>query len=85
MRRLPGMMIACGFETPRLQAHGFIQSGRPDYVMSLITRGAEAAGRAGEIGAQLADGFEAEAARRVAAGSFYGAILFVSAIARKPG
>lgn len=85
MRRLPGMMTACGFESPAVQAHGFIQTVRPDYVMSLIMRGTDAATRADEIGAQLADGFKAEAARRIAAGSFYGAILFVSAIARKPG
>ena len=79
------MMIDCGFEKPKLQAHGFIQTGRPDYLMSLIARGVDAAGRAEEIGAQLADGFKSEAARRVEAGSFYGAILFVSAIAQKPG
>ncbi len=85
MRRLSGMMAACGFETATLQAHGFIQTVRPDYVTSLIARGADAAARADEIGAQLSDGFKAEAERRVAAGSFYGAILFVSAIARKPG
>lgn len=85
MRRLPGMMIACGFETSTLRAHGFIQTDRPDYMMSLIARGVDAAGRADEIGLELADGFKAEAARRTSAGSFYGAILFVSAIARKPG
>ena len=57
----------------------------PDYLMSLLSRGTNAASRAGEIGQRLVDGFDREAHRRVANGSFYGAMLFLSLSARKDG
>jgi hypothetical protein len=53
--------------------------------MSLLSRGTNAASRAGEIGQRLVDGFDREAHRRVANGSFYGAMLFLSLSARKDG
>jgi len=49
----------------------------------LLSRGTHAAAQAGEIGQGLVDGFAQEAHRRVANGTFYGAILFLSLVARK--
>ena len=84
MRRLPALARAAGFVVHDIEAHGYVQTGHPDYLLSLIERGVDAATVAGECGPDLAEGFKREAARRVADGSFYGAILFVSLIAAKP-
>lgn len=84
MRRLAGLARAAGFVVCGIEAHGYVQTDQPDYLLSLIARGAEAATRNGEIDRDLAAGLEREAARRVAEGTFYGAILFVSLIAEKP-
>jgi ubiquinone/menaquinone biosynthesis C-methylase UbiE len=83
MRRLPALVGAAGFCVQSLEPHGYVQTTSPDYLLTLISRGAMAASRAGEIGEMLVDGFEREAQRRVANGTFYGAMLFLSLTARK--
>ena len=85
MRRLPAMAREAGFEVEPLAPHGYVQTEAPDYLLTLLARGVAAAVNEGEMGRELADGFVAEARRRVAAGTFYGAILFVSLSACKPG
>jgi arsenite methyltransferase len=85
MRRLPALVTAAGFRVQAVEPHGYIQTTSPDYLMSLLSRGTNAASRAGEIGQRLVDGFDREAHRRVANGSFYGAMLFLSLSARKDG
>ncbi|PRY19518.1 methyltransferase family protein [Aliiruegeria haliotis] len=84
MRRLPGLMKDAGFEPPQTRAHGFVQTSKPDYLLSLLARGIDAGHAEGEFGASMAEGFKAEAERRARVGAFYGAILFISAVARKP-
>ncbi len=66
-----------------LDPHGYVQTTRPDYLLTLLSRGNSAAGRAGEIGQALVDGFAGEMQRCVAIGSFYGSMLFLSLTARK--
>ncbi len=83
MRRLPALAAAAGFAVEAVEPHGYLQTSQPDYLLTLLSRGAGAAARTGEIGDPLRDGFEAEARRRVADGSFYGAMLFVSITVRK--
>ncbi|MCI5077203.1 methyltransferase domain-containing protein [Oricola sp.] len=84
MRRLPALVRAAGFGACRTRAHGYMQTETPDYLLSLIGRSVDAAAAAGEFGSELAAGLASEASRRVADGTFYGAILFVSLIAEKP-
>ncbi len=84
MRRLPKLMTEAGFVPKTTKAHGYVQTTKPAYLRSLIARGTDAAARAGECGPDLAAGFNAETDRRVRDGTFYGAILFVSLLARKP-
>lgn len=84
MRRLPALVGAAGFEVQAVAPHAYVQTETPDYLLSLLCRGVQAAARDGEFGDELARGLHAEAERRVAAGTFYGAILFVSLLARKP-
>lgn len=83
MRRLPILAAAAGFCVLSLDAHGYVQTMQPDYLLTLLSRGTSAAGRAGEIGQALVDGYDHEAQRRVATGTFYGSMLFLSLTARK--
>jgi SAM-dependent methyltransferase len=83
MRRLPALVTAAGFSVQSVEPHGYVQTASPDFLLTLLARGANAAGRAGEIGRGLVDGFDQEARRRVANGTFYGAMLFLSLVSRK--
>jgi arsenite methyltransferase len=83
MRRLPALVSAAGFRVQSVEPHGYVQTTSPDYLLRLLSRGSNAARQAGEIGQGLVDGFDREARRRVADGTFYGAILFLSLVARK--
>ena len=85
MRQLPALVTATGFCVLSLDPHGYVQTTSPDYLLTLLSRGVTAAGRAGEVGQILVEGFEREARRRVANGTFYGAMLFLSLTARKTG
>jgi arsenite methyltransferase len=85
MRRLPALVAAAGFTVQSVEPHGYMQTTSPDFLLTLLARGTTAAARAGEIGQGLVDGFDREARRRVANGTFYGAILFLSIAARKRG
>src|SRR5262245_9498112 len=83
MRRLPALVTAAGFSVQSVEPHGYVQTTRPDFLLTLLSRGTHAAAQADEIGQSLVDGFDREARRRVASGTFYGAILFLSLTARK--
>src|SRR5262249_35581897 len=83
MRRLPALVTAAGFSMQSVEPHGYVQTSSPDYLLTLLSRGAHAAVKAGEISQELVEGFDREARRRVAIGSFYGAMLFLSLTARK--
>jgi arsenite methyltransferase len=85
MRRLPALVTAAGFTLQAIEPHGYVQTTSPAYLLSLLSRGTNAAVQAGEIGQELVDSFDREARRRVANGSFYGAMLFLSLSARKVG
>lgn len=85
MRRLPALAAAAGFSVQSVEPHGYVQTKSPDFLLTLLSRGTNAAAHAGEIGQGLVDGFDREARRRVGNGTFYGAILFLSLTARKDG
>lgn len=57
MRRLAGLARAAGFVVCGIEAHGYVQTARPDYLLSLIARGTDAAARSGECKADLALAF----------------------------
>jgi arsenite methyltransferase len=85
MRRLAALVTAAGLTVQSVEPHGYVQTKSPDYLLTLLARGNNAAVRAGEVGGEVVDGFDREARRRVANGTFYGAILFLSLTARKDG
>jgi arsenite methyltransferase len=83
MRQLPTLIAAAGFTFESLEPHAYVQTTSPDYLLSLLSRGMKAAGRAGEISQAIVESFDAEARQRVANRTFFGSLTFLSVIARK--
>jgi ubiquinone/menaquinone biosynthesis C-methylase UbiE len=84
VRRLPSVLRSAGFELGRYRSHGYLQTSEPEYMLSLVDRGADTLAAWGRIGQELGASLKAEARRRAEAGEFYGFIGFVSLIARTP-
>ena len=82
MRQLPTLIAAAGFTLESLEPHAYVQTTSPEYLLSLLSRGMKAAGRAAEVGQAIVESFDAEALRRVANRTFFGSLTFVSLIAR---
>ena len=61
-----------------MRSYGYVQTDEPDYMLTVVDRGAGALVAEGLIGEDLADAFRNEARRRVAAGSFFGHIAYAS-------
>ena len=85
VRRLPAVVKASGFRLERLDSHGFLQTSTPDYMLTLVDRGADILVNARRIDEELAQAMKGEARRRVARGGFFGFLAFVSLLANKPG
>jgi ubiquinone/menaquinone biosynthesis C-methylase UbiE len=83
MRQLPSLVAAAGFTLESLEPHGYVQTTRPDYLLTLLSRGMNAAARAGEIGQTMVESVNAEARRRVANRTFFGSLSFLSLTALK--
>ena len=84
VRRLPTLLPAAGFEVLGSRSHGYLQTTEPEYMTTLVDRGADALAAGGRIGPELCASLKAEARRRARAGEFFGFIGFVSFTARKP-
>ncbi len=83
MRRLPRMIRDAGFRTERFDSHGYLQPARPDYLLTLVDRGADILVQWQRIDAGTADAFKAEIRRRVRDGEFYGFIAYASVVAAR--
>ena len=84
MRRLGALVSGQGFEVVRSGSHGFVETTRGGYMLTVVDRGADLLRAAGQIGDELAAALKAEARRRVQAGAFFGHIAYASLVARKP-
>lgn len=84
VRRLPALVRSCGFDVRRFDSHGYVQTSAPDYLLTLVDRGADVLAGQGRIDAAKASWLKSEARRRVEAGEFFGFIAFASLIAGKP-
>lgn len=84
VQRLSGMVAAAGFVGGRLRSFGEVQLDDPEYMMSIVERGAAALVAANRIGPQLGEALRTEARRRAAAGTLLGHIAYACLIARKP-
>jgi ubiquinone/menaquinone biosynthesis C-methylase UbiE len=85
MRRLASMALEVGFVAPSSRSHGFVETQSPDYMLTLIDRGADLLGSSGRAGPDLVAALKQEARRRVEAGQFFGHIAYGSLVAQKPG
>ena len=83
-RRLPRLAKQAGFKIVRFDGHAYVQTLQPDYLLTLVDRGADALVGWGRIRQALADALKMEARQRVENHEFYGSITFASLIARKP-
>lgn len=83
-RSLPALVRSAGFEVVSFRSHGYLQNSNPTYIMTLVERGADLLTSSGRIGRDAAAAIKAEARRRVEAGDFFGHIVYVSLIGRKP-
>lgn len=82
-RGLAPMLRAAGFRNVKTASHGYAAVDEPDYMLSVIDRGADALAADGNVGAALADALKSEARRRVETGRFFGQIGYFHAIGRK--
>jgi ubiquinone/menaquinone biosynthesis C-methylase UbiE len=83
MRRVGPLIGAAGFEDCRLRGHAYT-SRDAEYPLALVDRGADALAANGRITTDTAAALKAEARARMSAGTFFGHIAYVSAIARRP-
>jgi ubiquinone/menaquinone biosynthesis C-methylase UbiE len=83
-RRLAGLVRGCGFEIVRFNSHGFAETTEAEYMLTIIDRGTDILRASGHIGDDTAAALKSEARRRVAAGTLFGHIAYVSLAARKP-
>ena len=84
-RRTPKFAQTAGFVVLSYRSHGYTESSNPDYMLTIVDRGADALANSGQIGQPLADALKGEARRRAGAHQFFGHINYTSLIARKPG
>jgi len=84
MRRLPKLATDAGFQVRGTSGHGYVKISDPQYLLTVVDRGADALLADGCIGPDFASALRAEAHRRVADNQFYGVIMFGSLVAEKP-
>lgn len=84
MRHLPKLADEAGFEVREMEGHGYIKITDPDYLLTVVHRGADSIAAAGTIGPELVAALRREAQRRVEQGQFYGVVMFASLIAVRP-
>jgi ubiquinone/menaquinone biosynthesis C-methylase UbiE len=81
--RLPGLITDAGFTITSQRSFGFVETTAPDYMLSIVDRGADVLSASGRISGELAAALKAEARSRVVAGKFYGSIAYASLVAKK--
>ena len=72
------------FAVERFDSHGYVQTAAPDYMLGLVTRGADFLAGWGRVDAMTAEGLKAEARRRAEAGSFFGFIALAYVVGIGP-
>ena len=84
MRRLPSVVIACGFELRSIMSYGFVETGNDGYMLTVVDRGADTLCNEGCIGEETAAALKQEARRRLRSRQFFGHIAYAGLIAGKP-
>lgn len=81
--RLPVLIRDAGFTITSGRSFSFVETASPDYMLTLVDRGADVLAAAGRIGSELASALKDEARHRVSSGIFYGAIAYSCFMAKK--
>jgi hypothetical protein len=81
--RLPVRIREAGFAIVNQRSFGFVETAAPDYMLTIVDRGADVLFASGRIGKELAEALKAEARHRVASGNFFGSIAYASIVAEK--
>ena len=85
VRRLPMLLRSSGFQVISFRSHGYLQTSRPEYMLTLVDRGADTLVSWGRIAPETCASLKAEARRRADAGEVFGVSGFASLIAHKVG
>jgi ubiquinone/menaquinone biosynthesis C-methylase UbiE len=83
MRRISGLVKSAGFQIERFDSHSYVQTEAPQYMLSLVDRGADALVQTSCIDLELAEALKQAVRRRAENGEFFGSIMFASLIASK--
>jgi ubiquinone/menaquinone biosynthesis C-methylase UbiE len=84
MRRIAPLLADAGFADVRVAGHAYTSAGGTDYFLALVDRGADALAATGTVRPELAAALKDEGRARMQAGTFFGHIAYVSALARRP-
>lgn len=83
-RLTPKLARQAGFKPHSYRSHGYTESASPNYMLTIVDRGADALAANHQIGPELAGALKSEARRRVDEHRFFGHISYTSLIASKP-
>jgi SAM-dependent methyltransferase len=83
VRRLPALTRGAGWDVVRVRSHGYVETEDPQYLLTIIDRGADALVSSGQLGEAAADALKDEARRRGERGEFFGHIAYASMIATR--
>ena len=83
VRKLSPMVTSGGFRIIRFDSHSYVETSEPDYLLTIVDRGADSLVASGSIGEELAAALKAEARRRIEGGEFFGHLAYASIIAKK--
>jgi ubiquinone/menaquinone biosynthesis C-methylase UbiE len=82
-RRLPGLVRAAGFAIEDHRNYGYLDVSKPDYMLTIIDRGADILAGKNILGVEASAAMKAEARRRAEAGIFFGQVMYASVVTRK--
>jgi ubiquinone/menaquinone biosynthesis C-methylase UbiE len=83
VRRLPALVREAGFDVVRVRSHGYAETAKPHYMLTIVDRGADVLVASDRLGTSAAESLKTEARRRAGNGRFFGHIAYASVIARR--
>lgn len=83
-RRLRPLVVAAGFVPGETRSHGHLDTADPELTLGWLDKGVGYMVAAGRVDRAAGEALKSEARRRIAAGTFYGYMNYVSLISRKP-
>ena len=83
MRRAASMLKRVGFAIEEVRSAGYAQVDAPEYLLSVLDRGADALVNSGPMGTETVASLKDEARRRIADGIFFGFVAYVTVIGRR--